>query len=70
MTDLRGKKIGELDLRRAQTRQKIANSSRIHEDVDATSGGGTGCAPGALRADRANDVAVETISVALPRWFV
>jgi hypothetical protein len=41
MTDLRGKKIVELDLRRAQTRQKFANSSRIHEDVDATSGRGT-----------------------------
>jgi len=65
-----GRKIVELDLRRAQTRQKFANSSRIHEDVDATSGRGTGCAPGALRADRANGVAVETISVALPRSFV
>ena len=59
-----------LDLRRTQTRPKLANSSRIHEDVDATSGRGTGCAPGALRADRANGVAVETISVALPRSFV
>src|SRR5580704_12377487 len=32
-----GRKIVELDLHRAQTRQKSANSSRIHEDVDATS---------------------------------
>jgi hypothetical protein len=62
-----GRKIVELDLRRAQSRQKFANSSRIHEDVDATSGRGTGCAPRALRADRANGVAVETISVVLPR---
>ena len=68
--DLRGKKIVELDLRRAQTRQKFANSSRIHEDVDATSGRGAGCLPRALRAVRANGVAVETISVALPRSFV
>src|SRR5206468_9523032 len=30
-----GRKIVELDLRRAQTRQKFANSSRIHEDVAA-----------------------------------
>jgi hypothetical protein len=29
--DLRGEKIVELDLRRVQTRQKFANSSRIHE---------------------------------------
>jgi hypothetical protein len=32
-----GKKVVELDLRRAQASQKFANSSRIHEDVDATS---------------------------------
>jgi len=32
-SDLRGKKIVELDLRRAQTLQKFANSSRIHEDT-------------------------------------
>jgi|SRR3954451_21967844 hypothetical protein len=36
MTDQRGKKIVELDLCRAQTRQQFANSSRIHEDVDLT----------------------------------
>jgi len=46
------RKIVELDLHRAQTRQKFANSSRIHEDVDATSSRGTGCAAGALCADR------------------
>jgi len=38
--DLRGEKIVELDLRRAQMRQKFADSSRIHEDADATSGRG------------------------------
>ena len=37
MTDLREKKIVELDLRRAQTRQKFANSSRIHEDLSPRS---------------------------------
>ena len=29
-----GRKIVELDLRRAQTRQKFANSSRIRDDTD------------------------------------
>jgi len=62
-----GRKIVALDLRRAQAQQKFANSSRIHEDVEATSGHGTGCPRG---ADRANGVAVETISVALLRSFV
>jgi hypothetical protein len=28
-----GRKIVELDLRRAQTREKFVNSPRIHEDV-------------------------------------
>jgi len=49
---------------------KIREFSLIHEDVDATFGRGAACPPGALRADRANGVAVETISVALPRSFV
>jgi hypothetical protein len=34
-----GRKIVELDLCRAQTLQKFANSSRIHEDVRTTSSG-------------------------------
>jgi len=32
-----GRNIVELDLRQAQTRQKFANSSRIHEDLPVPS---------------------------------
>jgi DNA-binding transcriptional LysR family regulator len=50
----------ELDLRRAQTQQKFANSSRIHEDVDATSPPrSTGCGLATRRSVSLADAASE-----------
>jgi hypothetical protein len=63
--------------KRGKIREFFANSRRYRRDLlrlaIASREGGwsrTACPPGALRADRANGIAVETISVALRGRFV